>query len=87
MIVKDSNGTALADGQAMGIVKPGDPSLYATFTIGALKEVLVELAMTGRSISREQLVAELYGLLESGYLRIGKDTPAADVQRPTRTRR
>jgi AcrR family transcriptional regulator len=60
---------ALSKGQEMGIVAPGDAELYATFTIGALKESLLEIAMTRRSHSREQLVAELYRLLGSGYLR------------------
>jgi AcrR family transcriptional regulator len=60
---------ALQDGQNMGIVVAGDTDLFATFTIGALKEVLLEIAMTGRSYSREQLVSELYSLMQHGFLR------------------
>jgi len=71
--------TALKDGQAMGIVAEGDTELFATFTIGALKETLLEIAMTGRSYSREELVSELFRLLQSGYLRIeaGRGRPRA----------
>src|ERR1041384_6940254 len=31
---------SLAEGQRLGVIEPGDTELYATFTIGALKEVL-----------------------------------------------
>jgi AcrR family transcriptional regulator len=62
--------TALKNGQNMGIVVDGDTELFATFTIGALKESLLEIILTGKSHSREQLVSELYRLLQSGYLRM-----------------
>lgn len=66
---------SLQDGQRLGIVEPGDTELYATFTIGALKEVL--LAMIAPEAqppkwSREQVVGELYALLERGYLRVAE---------------
>lgn len=67
---------ALADGQAMGVVAPGDPALYATFAMGALKETLLEIAMTGRSYSREELVSQFYGLLQSGFLRVNVKPPS-----------
>jgi AcrR family transcriptional regulator len=70
--VKKLLSEALGRGQEMMIVAPGDVELFATFTLGALKETLLEIAMTGRSYSREQLVSELYGLLGSGYLRMEK---------------
>lgn len=78
--VKRMLAIALQDGQAMGIVVPGDTDLFATFTIGALKECLLEIAMTGRSHSREELVSELYRLLQSGYLRM--DGRSAAVPAP-----
>jgi AcrR family transcriptional regulator len=68
---------ALRNGQKMGVVADGDADLFATFTVGALKETLLELTMTGKSVSREKLVGALTELLESGYLR----TPAA-VEEP-----
>ena len=64
---------ALRNGQKMGVVANGDADLFATFTVGALKETLLELSMTGKSVSREHLVTALNKLLEAGYLR----TPVA----------
>src|SRR5262249_34120573 len=80
--VKKMLAKALAHGQEMGIVLPGDADLYATFTIGALKESLLEIAMTRRSYSREELVSELYRLLQGGYLRF--DAVAPHVVVPAR---
>lgn len=74
---------SLADGQALGIVSPGDPSLYATFTIGALKEVLLEMTTGASSRSREKVVTELFALLQSGYLRISA-APARAARAPKR---
>jgi len=70
--VKTMLSAALKNGQKMGLVEDGDTDLFATFTIGALKESLLELAMTRRSHSRERLVTALDSLLERGYLRIPK---------------
>ena len=65
---------ALENGQKMGIVEDGDAELFATFTIGALKESLLEIAMTPKSYSRERLVTVLTQLLEGGYLRFPQTT-------------
>jgi AcrR family transcriptional regulator len=78
---KQMLSTALRDGQEMGIVVDGDVELFATFTLGALKECLLEIAMTDKSYSREQLVSELYRLLQSGYLRMDGRTAAAAGKR------
>ncbi|HMY16972.1 MAG TPA: TetR/AcrR family transcriptional regulator [Polyangium sp.] len=69
--------TSLDEGQLMGIVGPGDTSMYATFTIGALKEILAESTGSGPVRPREQIVDELYQLLENGYLH--KTNPPAPV--------
>lgn len=63
--------SSLEEGQRLGIVAPGDARLYATFTIGALKEILLEASAKEPSRGRESIVQALYGLLETGYLRIG----------------
>jgi AcrR family transcriptional regulator len=68
--VKALLAESLRDGQQLKIVAAGDPELYATFTIGALKELLFELTTSARPRSREQVVGELYALLERGYLRV-----------------
>src|SRR5262249_29211263 len=74
--VKRLLASTLASGQEMGIVAPGDVNLFATFTIGALKECLLESAMTFKTISREELVRDLYGLLQGGFLRMDGRTKA-----------
>lgn len=67
---------ALEEGQRMGIIAPGDANLYATFTIGALKEILLETATTKKARPREEIVTALFELLERGYLRVGEVKPA-----------
>jgi AcrR family transcriptional regulator len=62
---------SLEDGQALGIVTRGDARLFASFTIGALKEILVDEAERAQNRrSREEIVEALYALLQSGYLRV-----------------
>ncbi|MCC6552603.1 MAG: TetR/AcrR family transcriptional regulator [Polyangiaceae bacterium] len=71
---------ALEEGQRLGIVEPGDTKLYATFTIGALKEVLFENAMGEAARHREQIVTALFDVIRRGYLRIDGDRPAPAEQ-------
>jgi AcrR family transcriptional regulator len=61
---------ALIEGQALGIVAPGDPKLLAAFTIGALKEILFEQEQSKPAVHREELVTNLFAFLENGYLRV-----------------
>ncbi len=69
--VKRLLGESLLDGQELGIVAGGDVRLYASFTIGALKEILVEATQRQQTPrSREQIVEAMFQLLQSGYLRI-----------------
>src|SRR5262245_22677742 len=63
---------SLEEGQSLGIVAEGDTKLYATFTIGALKEILLEQASSKRARPREEIVTALFALLEKGYLRVGE---------------
>lgn len=76
--------SSLEEGQRLGIVAPGDARLYATFTIGALKEILLEASAKEPSRGRENIVQSLYGLLETGYLRIGAggEEPALTESKP-----
>ncbi|WP_437501207.1 TetR/AcrR family transcriptional regulator [Sorangium sp. So ce1099] len=73
---------SLADGQQLGIIEPGDTELYATFTIGALKEVLFENALEEQARPRERIVTALYDLLRRGYLRMdaGRAAPRAEAE-------
>lgn len=61
---------SLVEGQQAGIVAKGDAAIYATFTIGALKEVLAENVAGVRSRSRDEIVEQIFGLLQRGYLRV-----------------
>lgn len=61
---------SLADGQKRGIVADGDTRLFAKFTIGALKELLLENALATRPYGREEIVDGLFMFLQRGYLRI-----------------
>jgi AcrR family transcriptional regulator len=61
---------SLSEGQELGIVAPGDAGLYATFTLGALKELLFENVTGSANRPREQIVGEMFNLLERGYLRV-----------------
>ena len=61
---------ALRDGQALGVVAPGDARMYAYLTLGALKELLYQVVMREWEISEEKLVEEIFGFLKRGYLRV-----------------
>lgn len=79
---------ALRDGQRIGIVSDGDTALYATFTIGALKEIILEQASGQRVRPREEIVSAIFGILQAGYLRIAwaktpSVLPEARAKRPS----
>jgi AcrR family transcriptional regulator len=61
---------SLADGQKRGIVAGGNTRLFAKFTIGAIKEILIENALAERPYGREEIVDGLFLFLQGGYLRI-----------------
>jgi AcrR family transcriptional regulator len=74
---------SLEEGQSLGIVNQGDARLFASFTLGALREILIEATQRpqlGRS--REQIVEAVFGLLEAGYLRVdGIDEPSGEERK------
>lgn len=69
--------TTLAEGQKMGIVAQGDPRLFALWSIGALKEVLLDFAVHGTQRPREELVDALFSLAQRGFLRIPESVATA----------
>ena len=71
---------SLIEGQILGIVAPGDARLFATFTLGALKELVFENVTADKAMPREEIVNELFGFLQGGYLRIGP--PRVDSRPP-----
>lgn len=63
---------SLSAGQELGIVAPGDTHFYAKFTIGALKEIMLDHATATRAHGREEIVTALFAFLQGGYLRIAQ---------------
>lgn len=81
--LKSMLSESLAEGQQLGIVAPGDTGLYASFTLGALKEILSDAATRPKNRhSREQIVDEVFKLLGGGYLRIEAAAGAAPATTP-----
>lgn len=66
---------SLIEGQELGIVAPGDAAVYATFTLGAMKEILFENVSGAAARPREQIVEDLFNLLQRGYLRVDGQKP------------
>jgi AcrR family transcriptional regulator len=85
--VKAILSRSLAAGQRLGIVAPGDPGRFATFTVGALKELLAENVAGETPLLREEIVDALFSFLQAGYLRTaGGETKAAPKARAARRR-
>jgi AcrR family transcriptional regulator len=61
---------SLRDGQALGIVAEGDVRVMSYLTLGALKELLYQVVLRGWEHPAEQIVAEVFGFLRDGYLRV-----------------
>ena len=78
---------ALVEGQQLGIVAPGDPKLFAAFTIGALKEILFEQEQAKPGVHREEIVTNLFSFLEAGYLRVAPGEPAGQPAASRRSQR
>jgi AcrR family transcriptional regulator len=66
---------SLEEGQALGIVAEGDPKLFATFSVGAMKELLAENVEGDAKMQREEIVDAVFRFLQAGYLR-SKPVPA-----------
>jgi AcrR family transcriptional regulator len=61
--------SSLEDGQARGIVSPGDARMFAIMTLGAVKEIMYQIVMRGLDYPEERIVEEIYGFLCRGCLR------------------
>jgi AcrR family transcriptional regulator len=62
---------SLAEGQAYGIVQPGDTRVFAYLGVGALKELLYQSVQRDHGEeSAEHLTAELFSFLCRGFLRL-----------------
>ena len=72
---------SLRDGQALGIVAPGDARMFAYLTLGALKELLYQVVRRDAAYSEDAIVAGIYDFLGQGCLRI------RDAEEEARSRR
>lgn len=61
---------SLADGQARGIVAPGDTHMFAIMILGALKEIMYQVVMRGLAYPEDRIVEEIYAFLRAGCLRV-----------------
>ncbi|MCU0682973.1 MAG: TetR/AcrR family transcriptional regulator [Polyangiaceae bacterium] len=59
---------SVIEGQSLGIVRQGDARLLAYFTMGGLKEVLLQLVNRGWPADVDMLVDTIYGIVRHGYL-------------------
>jgi AcrR family transcriptional regulator len=79
---------SLTEGQRLGIVAAGDTKLFATFTVGALKELLAENVAGETPLAREEIVDAVFSFLQAGYLRTGSlKPPQPGSPRPRKRRR
>jgi AcrR family transcriptional regulator len=65
---------SLREGQALGIVAPGDPRMFAYLMIGILKEILYQVVRRDAAYTEDEVARGIYGFLEQGCLR-SRDTP------------
>jgi AcrR family transcriptional regulator len=79
--VKRMLAASLAEGQRLGIVATGDPHLFATFTIGALRELLAENVAAETPMAREEIVEAMFSFLQGGYLRTSGPVAKTKPQR------
>jgi AcrR family transcriptional regulator len=75
---------SLRDGQALGVVREGEPRVLAYMTLGALKELLYQAVTLGLAAeSAEVLTQQMFSFLAHGYLRVAEPERA----KPARSRR
>ncbi len=62
--------SSLREGQQLGIVAEGDPRIMAHLTIGALKELLLQVVVrSSKRVSAQKLANQIFTFLSVGYLR------------------
>lgn len=62
--------SSLEDGQQRGIVTEGDTRMFAVMTLGAVKEIMYQVAMRGLDYAEDRIVEEIYAFLCRGCLRV-----------------
>ena len=59
---------AISDGQALGIVRPGQPSVIATSLLGMLKESLYQQILGTSRVTPDEMVEEIFAVATCGIL-------------------
>jgi AcrR family transcriptional regulator len=65
--------SSLEDGQARGMVEPGDPHVFSIMTLGAMKEMMYQVVMRGLAYPEEKIVEAIFQFLCQGYLRVSPE--------------
>jgi len=60
--------TAIQTGQALGIVREGDPLIMARLLLGMIREPVFQAWLYGEQLKAEDVVEELAGLMRTGLL-------------------
>ncbi len=61
---------SLAEGQQLGVVRPGDVRLIAWLAMGSLKEVMFQIVQRGAAYDEEKLVEGTFAYFTGGALRV-----------------
>jgi AcrR family transcriptional regulator len=61
---------SLREGQALGVVAPGDARMFAYLILGAMKEILFQVVRREASYTEKEVVDAIYDFLGHGCLRI-----------------
>lgn len=59
---------SLTEGQALGLVRDGDPRLFATFTMGGIREVLFQIVKRDVDYDLDELVEGMFALFARGFI-------------------
>ncbi len=60
---------AVCDGQVLGIVRPGEPSVIATSLLGMLKESLYQQILGTSRVPADEMVGEIFAVATRGILK------------------
>jgi AcrR family transcriptional regulator len=69
-VVENLLSESLSEGQALGVVAPGDARMFAYLILGAMKEILYQVVRRGVEYSEHEIVHGIYDFLGQGCLRV-----------------
>jgi AcrR family transcriptional regulator len=75
---------SLSDGVKLGVVETSQPRVAAILTMGALRELLIQVVVRDLDMPFEDVVDAVYVFLSKGYLRIGGLEPKEPTAREPR---